>query len=304
MSDNSLMEKVAIEYLKEKKGKRRARYFKIFLFILVVIGLIYFSQSPSLDKKPHVALIEIKGPIFDSVDASAENLYKSLQRAYQAQNIKAVALRINSPGGSPVQSDMIYQEIMRYRKKYPKIKVYAICDDVCASGAYYIASSADEIYANQASLVGSIGVIFNGFGFVEAMQKLGIERRLVTAGNQKAFLDPFSKEKPEQVKELKNMLNIIHQQFIDRVKEGRGKRLSRSNEALFSGRIWTGEQAKNLGLIDGFGGLCDVTRNQVKVDSIIDYTYKEGLMDKVFKQLTESFSLKLFSQLSAHPLKF
>lgn len=301
MNSDSVLEEIARDYLKEKKRQRRFKYFKWLVLFMVVIVLAYFAHSKNKVTTDNAALIDIEGPIFFESDASADNLHKSLKSAFTSPSTKAVILRINSPGGSPVEADLIYQEVMRYRKEYPKKPVYAVCGTLCASAAYYIAASADEIYANPASLVGSIGVLYNGFGFVDALQKLGIQRRLVTAGKQKGFLDPFSAEKPEQVQELKTMLEVIHQQFIERVKQGRGKKLT-VNAQTFSGRVWTGEQAKSLGLIDAYGGMWDIVRDKLKLEQVVDHSYHGGFAQKLMHELGSSASLQFMSYIQMHAI--
>ena len=194
-------------------------------------------------------------------------------------------MRINSPGGSPVQANYLYNEIRRLRVKYPKIKVYAVCTDLCASAAYYIASAADDIYADPASLVGSIGVIYNGFGFTGALQKLGIERRLLTAGKYKGFMDPFSPMNSVEKQKLKKILDLVHQQFIQSVRKGRGKRLL-NNPDLFTGLFWTGEQAKQMGLIDAFGSPGQVVRDVIKTKHVVNYTVKQNLFTQLMGGLS------------------
>ena len=276
---------------------------------LLIIGLIIYAgininkltdkQDKEADK-PHVGLIDIKGAIMAGMAGSADNLAKSIQQAYKSKGTKAVVLRINSPGGSPVQADYMFNTINYYKKKYPKIKVYAVCVDACTSAAYYIASAADEIYANPSSIVGSIGVLYNGFGFVDGMHKLGIERRLITAGRNKNFLDPFSPVEEKQQEMLKNMLGIIHKQFEESVVEGRGSRL-KVNDETFSGLFWTGVQAKSMGLIDGFASSGEVVRNIVKLDDTIDYTVKPNYLEKFAKNIGLAMSEHMMSAMGFTP---
>jgi protease-4 len=242
--------------------------------------------------KPHVGIVDLKGEIFDGQSASADNLTKSLRAAYEAKGLKAIILRIDSPGGSPVQADYMFNAIRYFRKEHPDVKYYAVCVDSCTSAAYYVAAAADEVYASPSSLVGSIGVIYNGFGFVDAMQKLGVSRRLETAGANKGFMDQFSPVDPTQVKRLQVMLELIHQQFIDQVKLGRGQRL-KADPDMFSGMIWTGIQAKELGLIDGFASTGQLMRDIIKVDAALDYTEKHSVLD----QLAKNFGAEMVSQL-------
>ncbi|MBA2655477.1 MAG: S49 family peptidase [Tatlockia sp.] len=282
-----LINQIVSDYMREQKNKRRWRWFKralILIALVVLFYLLFIDQNKSSSTKPHVGLIDINGAIFDTQATSAESFAKGMAEAYRNSGLKALVLRINSPGGSPVQADYMYQTVRYYRGKYPEIKIYAVCVDLCASAAYYVAAAADEIYANPSSMIGSIGVLYNGFGFVDALQKLGITRRLQTAGAYKGLLDPFSPENPEQTKILQAMLNEIHQVFIARVKEGRGNRLKIDN-LTFSGLFWTGEQAKVRGLIDGFASSGQVARELVKVDKLIDYTHKQSVLDRVTKNL-------------------
>jgi protease-4 len=229
--------------------------------------------------KKHTAMVEVSGLIAPGTDASAERITSALQAAFRDKNTQGVVVRINSPGGSPVQAQSIYDEMKRLRKKYPETPLYAVVEDVCASGGYFIAAGADEIYVGKASIVGSIGVLMNGFGFTGLMEKLGIERRLVTAGENKGMLDPFSPLDPKDMEHVKKMMGDIHEQFIRVVREGRGKRLKDSPE-IFSGLIWTGERSVDLGLADGFGSLEYVAREIVKAEDIRDYTITEGIAEK------------------------
>lgn len=284
-----LLNHVVLEYLREKKHSRIWRWVKRTVFVLLaIIGVWFFVLENNDDiaarAKPHVGLIDLKGAIFADDAASSDNFMKSLDKAYENTSMQALIVRIDSPGGSPVQADYMYNGIKLYQKKYPKIKIYAVCVDTCASAAYYTASAADEIYANPSSMVGSIGVIYNGFGFVDTMQKLGVTRRLQTAGKNKGFLDQFSPTSPEQESKLQTMLDLIHQEFINKVKAGRGDRL-KINDDTFSGLIWTGTQAKEMGLIDGFASSGQLARNIIKIDKIIDYTYKESVLEHVSKNI-------------------
>jgi protease-4 len=229
-------------------------------------------------------LIDINGEISAEGPVAADDVAKSMDEAYKNTHMKALVLRINSPGGSPVQADYIFQHIRYYEKKYPTIPVYAVCMDICASAAYYIAAASGEIYANPSSMVGSIGVLYNGFGFVDLMQKVGVQRRLFTAGKNKGFLDPFTPLDPAQVPYLQSMLDQVHQVFIARVEEGRGKRLV-PNQDLYSGLIWSGTQAKSLGLIDGFYSSGQLIRDKIKVEQVVDYSYRRSMLDKFSKNL-------------------
>lgn len=284
----ALLNTLIIDYLREQKRKRRWRWlFRIFIFLFFVFIFFRVSQLGLDDKstagsQPHAGLIDLAGTIFEGRPASADNLTKALANAYRNKNMKGLILRINSPGGSPVQAEYMYNSIRHYQKQFPDIKVYAVCVDACLSAGYYVAAAADEIYASPASLIGSIGVVYNGFGFVDTIAKLGVTRRLQTAGANKGFLDPFSPEKPQDKQHLQSMLDLIHQQFAKRVKEGRKARLHMDNDT-FSGFFWTGEQSLGRGLIDGFGSSGDVARVKINVDTMIDYTYKASLFERFAK---------------------
>ncbi|MFA5959317.1 MAG: S49 family peptidase [Tatlockia sp.] len=303
IGSQTVLNQLVIEYLREQKRKRRTRLIMrvILLSLILLAAFCLFSLSEedkNLRAKPHVGLVDINGTISDSQSSSSENLAKSLDEAYDSAGLKAVILRINSPGGSPVQADYMYNTVQYYRKKYPDVRLYAVCVDTCASAAYYIASAAEEIYANPSSLVGSIGVLYNGFGFVDAMQKLGITRRLQTAGANKGFLDPFSTPSPNQTQRLQTMLDEIHQVFIARVKEGRGDRL-KIDELTFSGLFWTGIQAKERGLIDGFASSGQLMREVIHLDKVVDYTYKPNVLERVAKNIGASMVAELPAALGA-----
>lgn len=294
------------EIIREKRSKRRWGIFFKSMFLLWLLVFLYgiftneeFSLSSGLDKS-HTALIDIQGKIMESSAANADDIAQSLHAAFKSKGAKAIILRINSPGGTPVTADYIFNEIRRLKNQYNK-KVYAVCMDMCASGAYYVAAAADEIYANPASFVGSIAVLYNGFGFVDSLNKLGVERRMYSSGDQKGFLDPFSPSKPEQVDTLKVMLQELHQEFINAVKEGRGERL-KENAELFSGLFWTGHKAKELGLIDGFGSAGYVARDIIKEENIINYTFKPSYIERMAKQFGASVNFNLSELLPFHLL--
>lgn len=285
----TLLNQIVIEFMREQKYNRRWRWLKAFLLLLLILFIIFQTFDISTDNQkggvsPHVGLVDLNGNIFDAQPASAENFAKGLTAAYKNTGLKALIIRINSPGGSPVQADYMYNALQHYRKKYPSVKIYAVCVDICASAAYYVAAAADEIYADPSSMVGSIGVLYNGFGFVDAMQKVGVTRRLETAGSNKGFMDPFSPVTADQEKLLQTMLNYIHQEFIAKVKQGRGNRL-KIDDATFSGLFWTGIQAKERGLIDGFASSGELARDSLKLDHIIDYTNKQNFFDRVARNL-------------------
>jgi protease-4 len=282
--EREIVARLATAALKEQ---RRARlwgiFFKLLTFAYVTLILImavdWQARTDLAGGKKHTALVELNGIIAPGADASAEKIMTGLQAAFKDKNTQGVILRINSPGGSPVQSQLIYDEMRRLRKKYPDIPLYVVVEDICASGGYFVASAADRIYVAKASIVGSIGVLMNGFGFTGLMDKLGIERRLLTAGENKGMLDPFSPIDPKDKAHIQTMLGDIHQQFIGVVKEGRGKRLKESPE-IFSGLIWTGQKSIELGLADAIGSLESVARDVVKAEEIVDFTQKEGIAEK------------------------
>jgi len=287
---------------KEQKAKRRWGIFFKLLLVMYIAGVTYLSFNPlktSLEttSKEHTALINVEGVIASDTDASADKIISSLRDAFKEKKTKGVILRLNSPGGSPVQAGYINDEIYRLKAKYPEIKVYAVISDVCASGGYYIASAADEIYADKASIVGSIGVIMNGFGFVDAMKTLGVSRRLYTAGEHKAFLDPFLPENSTEVGHIKEMLGNIHEQFINVVKKGRGDKLA-DDPNLFSGYFWTGEKSIEMGLVDKLGSSSYVAREVIGAETIKEYTYEDDILERFSKKLGASISSILDNNLS------
>ena len=288
--ERATLEKVMLETLREQRLARRWRTFVrlSWLAFLVFLTWLVMSQGvPSTDAStPHTAVVEIKGEIASGSDASAEMIVASLRSAFEDEGAKAVVLLINSPGGSPVQAGIINDEIQRLKAKYKK-PVYAVVEESCASAAYYIAVAADRIFVDKASIVGSIGVLMDGFGFTGLMDKLGVERRLMTAGENKGFLDPFSPQSEKQKEFTQTLLDQIHQQFIDVVKAGRGPRLKETPET-FSGLFWIGEQAVELGLADQLGSLDFVAREVVKVEEIVDYTRHENVAERLFKRFGAS----------------
>lgn len=287
--ERNALEKLAFSALQEQ---RRARQWGIlfkcltlgYLFILLFIFMGWFSGDEDHSNGEHTALVDMQGVIAPQADASADMVIRGLRNAFEDENTKGVVLRINSPGGSPVQAGQINDEINRLKNEYPDIPFYVVVSDICASGGYYVAVAADKIFVDKASLVGSIGVLMNGFGFTETMDKLGIERRLITAGSNKDFLDPFSPEDPQQVEYAKNMIQDVHQQFIDVVRDGRGERLS-DDPQLFSGLIWHGEKSIALGLADDYGTIYSVARDVIGAEDIIDFTAQEALPERLMKQL-------------------
>ncbi|MBI5447438.1 MAG: S49 family peptidase [Gammaproteobacteria bacterium] len=298
--EKDTLQTLLFETLKEQRRKRRwGIFFKLvfFGFIAFFIFLSKHTQQTTFNRnKPHVAVINIHGIIDDNGQASANKVITALHDAYEEKNLQAVILSINSPGGSSVQSSYMYDEVMRLRTLNKKIPVYAVCEDYCASGGYYIAASAASIYANPGSLVGSIGAMINGFGAVDALHKLGIERRLITSGSDKGFLDPFSPLKKTDEAIAQTMLDEVHQQFIQDVKAGRGDRLKITDD-LFSGRAWTGTGAKPLGLIDGFGSVDKVARDIIKNDNLIRYNDENNLLAQLSGQFGTSFKQAIQSEL-------
>ncbi len=289
--ERQVIRDLSLGMLQEKRRARRwGIFFKLWTLGLFTWGLLSFTGV--LDKAGdaaqagtrHTALVELAGVIDADGQASAEAINGALQAAFKDSATSAVILRINSPGGSPVQAGMIYDEILRLRKAHPAIPIYAVIEEICASGGYYVAAATDRIYVDKASLVGSIGVLMDGFGFTGLMDKLGVERRLLTAGENKGFLDPFSPQNENQRKFVQGMLEEIHQQFITAVRQGRGKRLKETPE-MFSGLIWSGSRSIELGLADAPGTLESVAREVVKVEHIVDFSTKENLIDRFARKI-------------------
>lgn len=284
--ERATLEKLAFASLNEQKATRRWKTFVRLAWLAFFVALVWMALhrgTPASDATvPHTAVVEIKGEIAAGADASAEFVNAALRAAFEDDGAKAIVLLINSPGGSPVQAGMMNDEILRLKAKHKK-PVYAVVEETCASAAYYIAVSADRIYVDKASIVGSIGVLMDGFGFTGLMDKLGVERRLLTAGENKGFLDPFSPQSEKQRAFAQAMLDQIHQQFIAVVKAGRGKRLKETPE-MFSGLFWSGQQAVELGLADQLGNLDYVAREVVKTDEIIDYTRRDNVAERLAKK--------------------
>ncbi len=282
----STLESVARELVKDRRSERRWRVFFRLAWLGVVLALLWAVLSArnhaAAPGAPHTALVEVRGEIAPDTEASAERIVASLKSAFEEKAATAIVLRINSPGGSPVQAGIVNDEIKRLKAKHNK-RVYAVVEEICASGAYYIAVAADEIYVDKASLVGSIGVLMDGFGFTGTMEKLGVERRLLTAGENKGMLDPFSPQNEKQTAYAKAMIDQIHQQFITVVKDGRGTKL-KDNAEVFSGLFWNGDEATRLGLVDKVGNLEFVAREVVKAEEIIDYTTHDNLAERFAKR--------------------
>ena len=301
--ERATLEKLAFDSLSEQKSRRRWKTFVslawLAFFIFLVWAAIGRTGAHKEIFKPHTAVIEIKGEIAAGAEASADLVMASVKAAFEDPGAQAVVLLINSPGGSPVQAGIINDEIKRLKTKYNK-PVYAVVEETCASAAYYIAVAADQIYVDKASIVGSIGVLMDGFGFTGLMDKLGIERRLMTAGANKGFLDPFSPQTEKQRAYAQTMLDQIHKQFIDVVKVGRGTRLKETPE-MFSGLFWSGQQAIELGLADSFGNLDFVAREVVKAEEIVDYTRRDNVAERLVKRFGAAFGEGSVRALKAVP---
>src|SRR6266850_4429168 len=285
--ERDVIETLATAALKEQvRARRWGILFKLltFAYLTVLILLVLDWRGPdSLGSGKHTALVDVVGVIDAKGDSSADRVTEALQNAFKNKNTVGVILRINSPGGSPVQAGIIYDEIRRLRGIYPNIPMYAVIEDICASGGYYIAAAADKIYVDKASIIGSIGVIMDGWGFTGTMEKLGVERRALTSGENKAFLDPFSPVDEKQKRHAQSMLDEIHKQFIDVVRKGRGKRLKESPD-IFSGLLWTGARSVELGLSDGFGSVDFVAREVIKAENVLDYTKKQDFSERFAKR--------------------
>lgn len=286
--ERELLEKVLLESLTEQ---RRARRWNVFfkLVLVVYLGLAFwligdsFTESPlTAAKGKHTAVVDIAGVIMDSADSNADAVIDGLEDAVKDRDTQGVILRMNSPGGSPVQSSYIYDAVRRIRAEHPDLPFHAVVEDICASGCYYIAAAADKIYVNPSSIVGSIGVIMNGFGFVDTLDKLGVERRVLTAGEHKAILDPFSPINPEEKQHIQGLIDTIHRQFIDAVKQGRGERLQMDGHPeLFSGLVWTGDKSIELGLADAVGSTRDVAKDTIGAEKLVNFTPRENFLDRL-----------------------
>jgi protease-4 len=304
--EKTALENLLQENLKERRSNRRWRTFwrLLILAITVAIGYSYFApfkKSASV-LSHHTALIKIDGEISGGTSANASDIMMALQNAFESPEVGGVILRINSPGGSPVQSGMIYDEMMRLRKANPEKHLYVVIEDICASGGYYIAAAGEKIYVDKASLVGSIGVIMAGFGFTALMDKVGVERRVQTAGENKAMLDPFMKQNPKTTQSIQVMLNEIHQQFIKAVKDGRGARLKETPD-MFSGMVWNGSKAVELGLADDYGTVESVARDVIKYADVVDYTQTENVAERLAKRFGATLGNSFASALQKVELK-
>ncbi|HEY8034517.1 MAG TPA: signal peptide peptidase SppA [Methylobacter sp.] len=292
--EREVIEKLALAAVTEQTRARRwGIFFKSLMFVYLIalfIAAMYpkISQSFGTDSKDHTAVINVVGMIAEGKDANADSIIESLQNAVKDEHTKGIILHANSPGGSPVQSSYVYEEIRKIKKEHPTMPIYAVVSDICASGCYFIVSASDKIFVNPSSLVGSIGVIMDGFGFVDVMQKLGVERRLFTAGAHKAMLDPFSPPKEDESRYVQALLNQVHQQFISAVKAGRGDRL-KENPDMFSGLVWTGEEGVKLGIVDAVGNQAYVAKELIGAETLVDFSRQEHLLDKIAGKLGASF---------------
>ncbi len=297
--EQTLVNQIAREFLAEQRRARRWNIaFKLFIALFMAIFLVVYLMGKtditpgSLANGKHTALIDIQGIISSNGQVRSDYVTASLRAAYEDSNTAGIILRINSPGGSPVQAGHVNDEIKRLKNEHPDIPVYAVIGDLCASGGYYIAVAADRIYADKASLIGSIGVIMSSFGFVDAINKLGIERRVYHAGRHKAFLDPFAPEQDDEVEHVDQLLDGIYRQFVQVVKEGRGDRLA-EDDRIFSGLVWTGEQSIELGLIDELGNTDYVAREVIGVEEIVDFTYRDTLFEQISREIGALFTNRL-----------
>ena len=306
--ERKIIEKLALAAVTEQRRARRwSVFFKslIFIYLFAIFGMAIYpkiKQNIGVDRKYHTAVIDVVGVIAEDKDANASDIIESLRDAVKNTNTKGIILHSNSPGGSPVQSAYIYEEIRKIKKERPDLPVYAVVSDMCASGCYYIASASDKIFVNQSSLIGSIGVLMDGFGFVDIMQKMGVERRLLTAGAHKAMLDPFSPPKEYETKYMQGLLDEVHQQFISAVKAGRGDRLKETPD-MFSGLVWTGEAGVKIGVADGFGNDDYVAKEIIGAETLVDFTQQGSLLEKISGKLGASFGHAIGSLIQSPSLR-
>lgn len=295
--ERGVLERLAFSAVQEQRRTRRWNIFFRLAFLLYFIAFLWLVRMDGLGgditgRGPHTAVVRVEGVIAANAAANADAVIRGLEKAFENADARGVVVQINSPGGSPVQAGRINAAMQRLRDEYPQKPLYGVVSDICASGGYYVAVGTDAIYADAASLVGSIGVVLNGFGFVEAMREFGVERRLYTAGEHKGFLDPFSPVDPTIDAHIREMLDTVHRQFIDVVKTGRGERLGDDPE-LFSGLIWTGEESVNLGLVDGLGDAPYVARELVGAERLVDYTREPDLLTRLSRQMGASVASTL-----------
>ena len=294
--EREIVEKLAFAAITEqRKARRWGIFFKLLMFgyLLAVLGVAMypkFKQEMGVGGKNHTAVIDLVGMIAENQNANADSIIGSLRNAAKDKNTKGIIIHANSPGGSPVQSAYVYDEIKKIKQEHPDLPIHAVVSDICASGCYYIVSAVDKIYASPASLIGSNGVIMDSFGFVETMKILGVERRLLTAGAHKALLDPFSPSKPDENQYMQGLINQVHQQFIDAVKKGRGARLKETPD-MFSGLVWTGEESTKLGIIDAMGTQDYVAKEIIGAETLVDFTQQERLVDRIAGKLGASLGL-------------
>ena len=306
--EREIIEKLALAAVKEQTRARRWNVFFKSLFFVYIFALFGMTVYPKIKNNlggtgsHHTAVIDVTGVISEDKDANATDIIKSLREAVKDDQTKGIILHSNSPGGSPVQSNYVYEEIRNIKKEHPNLPIYAVVSDICASGCYYIASASDKIFVNPSSLIGSIGVIMDGFGFVDVMQKVGVERRLLTAGAHKAMLDPFSPPKNDETQFMQELLNQVHQQFITAVKTGRGDRLKETPD-MFSGLVWTGEAGVKLGVADAYGNDDYVAKNIIGAEKLVNYTKEISFMDKLSGKLGASFGNALGSLLTGPSLR-
>ena len=299
--EREAIEKLAFAAVTEQRRARRwGIFFKflMFIYLLAIFGAVMYPKIKEdfgmnlAGGEGHTAVIDVVGVIAEEKEANADVIIQGLRDAAKDRNTKGIILHINSPGGSPVQSDYVYNEIRRLKQEYPELPVVSVVSDICASGGYYIASATDKIFVNQASIIGSIGVVMNGFGFVDLLDKVGVERRLLTAGAHKAMLDPFSPTNEDETRHMQKLLNEVHTQFINAVRAGRGNRLKESDE-MFSGMVWTGKEGVELGLADDFGSDRLVAKTIIGAEKMVNYTRHERLLDRLVGKLGASFGQAL-----------
>ena len=306
--EHNVIEKIALASIQEQSRARKWGIFFKSLFFIYVFSLLGMNVYPKIkdslggDGKYHTAVVDISGVIAEDKEANAADIIESLRDAVKDDQTKGIILHANSPGGSPVQSNYVYEEIRNIKKAHPSLPIYAVVSDICASGCYYIASASDKIFVNPSSLIGSIGVIMDGFGFVDVMQKLGVERRLLTAGAHKAMLDPFSPPKADETEFMQSLINQVHQQFISAVKTGRGDRLKETPD-MFSGLVWTGEESIKIGISDAYGNDDFVAKNIIGAEKQVNFSQQKSFLDKMSGKLGASFGQALGSLLLSPNLR-